>query len=211
MAEYQTEEEQLAALRDLWRRYGWWVLSAAVLVLGGFLGWNYYQNQQTRVGEAASEVYQQYTEALANAAAGPLSESLSERLDSEFAGTVYHVFSLLQRAKVAVAAGSIDVAVGYYEQAAQAAPRPHLRDLAQLRLARAQQQLGRSDAALAALGEVRGEGYRSLVAELKGDIHLAQGEQVLAAQAYRAAHAARPEGQQRPILDMKLADLPANP
>jgi predicted negative regulator of RcsB-dependent stress response len=86
-----------------------------------------------------------------------------------------------------------------------------LRDLAQLRLARAQQQLGRSDAALAALGEVHGEGYRSLVAELKGDIHLAQGEQTLAAQAYKAALAAKPEGQQRPILDMKLADLPVNP
>lgn len=204
MAEYLSEEEQLAALRSFWQRYGWLIVVAFVLVIGGYVGWSYYKDSQVRRAQAASDLYEQYQENLADEA---VSNSLAQQLDTEFAGTSYHVFSLLTRATAKVEAGEFEAAAELLQQATQSGADQQMVDVANLRLARVQQQLGDSDAALAALGATRGEGYRSVVAELKGDIHLARDERELALEAYSAAMETAPEANSRPLLKIKLAQL----
>ena len=81
-----------------------------------------------------------------------------------------------------------------------------LADLARLRLARVLFTLDRGDEALGVLGQIRGEGYLSLAAELTGDIRLARGERALAHQAYTKAMSHVQAGDQRPLLEMKIAD-----
>ena len=204
MAEYLSEEEQLAALRSFWQRYGWWIIVALVLVIGGYLGWSYYQSSKLERAQAASELYEDYQKNLADEA---LSNGLAQRLDNEFAGTSYQVFSLLSRATAKVESDELEAAAELLTQATQSGANQQLVDVALLRLARLRQQMGDSDAALAALGATRGDGYRSLVAELKGDIHLVRDEPALALEAYTAAMDAVDEGSSRPLLKIKLAQL----
>ena len=204
MAEYLSEEEQLAALRSFWQRYGWWIIVALVLVIGGYLGWSYYQSSKLERAQAASELYEDYQKNLADEA---LSNGLAQRLDNEFAGTSYQVFSLLSRATAKVESDELEAAAQLLTQATQSGANQQLVDVALLRLARLRQQMGDSDAALAALGATRGDGYRSLVAELKGDIHLVRDEPALALEAYTAAMDAVDEGSSRPLLKIKLAQL----
>ena len=53
---------------------------------------------------------------------------------------------------------------------------------------------------------MRSSGFRIQVAELKGDIHLARGERALAHESYVAAKSYVQAGDQRPVLEMKIAD-----
>lgn len=203
MAEYLSEEEQLAQLKSWWQGYGWWVVGAVVLGLGGYFVLEYLRNSAVAHNSAASEVYERYQE---NAGDDAAAKPLLARLDGEYAGTPYHVMSLLTRAQQATNSDDIEAAVGFYQAAVSGPNIEHLSDLARLRLARSQQQLGRSDDAFATLATVAGEGYRSLVAELKGDILRAQNKPLEAREAYAAAVAAQGESP-RTLLAMKLADL----
>jgi len=83
----------------------------------------------------------------------------------------------------------------------------HLRDVARLRVARLQVQAGNTDAALETLRKVTGKGFRSYVAELKGDILVGQHKTDEAREAYQAAAAAADEGEPQPVLQMKIIDL----
>jgi len=205
VAEYLSEEEQLAQLKSWWQRYGWWLLAGVVIGLGGYFLLQYFESSRAATNAAASEVFERYQEAPADEQAA---KPLLARLDGEFAGTAYHIMSLMTRAQLASESGDIEAAVGFYSQAAQGDGVEHLSDVARLRLARALQQQGRSDEAITALGAVEGEGYRSLVAELKGDILYAQGDTGGAREAYAAAVEAQGENP-RTLLSMKLKNLSA--
>ncbi len=205
MSEYLSEEEQLAQLKSWWQSYGWWLLGAIVLGLGGYFALDYMRKSTKAHNAAASEVFERYQENSADEAAA---KPLLARLDGEYAGTPYHLLSLLARAQLAADSDDIEGAVSFYEAAVASAEVEHLTDVARLRLARSQQALERSDAAFATLAAVKGEGYRSLVAELKGDILRTQGKTDEAREAYAAAVEA--EGDEpRTLLAMKLADLSA--
>ena len=205
MAEYLSEEEQLAQLKGWWRQYGWWIVAGAVLGLGGYFYLQHHESADASLNAAASEVFERYQQNPSDdAAAGPL----LDRLDGEFAGTAYQIMSLMTRAQLATEASDIEAAVGFYSRATSGAEVEHLTDVARLRLARALQQQNRADEAITALGAVKGEGYRSLVAELKGDILQAKGDTSGARDAYAAAVAALGDNP-RTLLSMKLANLSA--
>ena len=203
MAEY-SEEEQLAALRNFWQRYGLWIAIGLVLVIGGYLAWSYYKHSQLQRAQAASEVYEDFQQNVTDEA---VSNPLAQRLDDEFEGSSYQVFSLFTRAATAVENGELETAAAFLETASSGGAEQELKDVALLRLARLRQQMGDSDAALTALGATRGEGNRSLVAELKGDIHLVRGEADLAREAYAAAMENVEEPDSRPLLQLKLSQL----
>jgi len=205
VAEYLSEEEQLAQLKSWWHRYGWWLVAGVVLGLGGYFVLQYLEGSRADTNAAASEVFERYQEAPSDDAAA---KPLLARLDGEFAGTAYHLMSLMTRAQLASDAGDIEAAVGYYRRATDGEEIDHLTDVARLRLARALQQQGRGDDAINALGAVSGEGYRSLVAELKGDILYAQGDKGGARDAYRAAVDAQGDNP-RTLLSMKLKNISA--
>jgi len=205
VSEYLSEEEQLAQLKSWWQGYGWWIVLAVVLGLVGYFALEYMRESAKAHNAAASEVFERYQQNMTDEAAA---KPLLARLDGEYAGTPYQLLSLLARAQQAADSDDIEGAVGFYESAVASAEVEHLTDVARLRLARSQQALGRSEDAFATLASVKGEGYRSLVAELKGDILRAQGKMAEAREAYAAAVDAEGETP-RTLSAMKLADLSA--
>jgi predicted negative regulator of RcsB-dependent stress response len=206
VAEYLSDDEQVEALRRWWNRNGIPLIVTLVLVIAGVIGWRWYNEHKAATEAAASEAYRHYLDVRKSATATDADRAAAlAPLDGEFKGSTYHVFALLYRAHDAAEAGDYAKAAELLGAAADAADGA-LRDVARVRLARAQLQLNQVDAALATLAAVSGEGFRREIAELKGDVLLSQGDRAGALQAYRTAAEAGP-GQRDPMLNMKIADL----
>jgi predicted negative regulator of RcsB-dependent stress response len=201
VSDYLTDEEQLARLKSWWAENGTATIVGLVLVIAGVSGWRWYDGYRADAMVQASDMYQEFLNS-----EGDDRETIATSIASEIPDTAYHTFTLMHLARDAVADRDYDVANQHLQDAISAAPQPELADIARLRLARVQQQAKRSDAALQTLGAIRGDGFRSHVAELKGDIHLARGERSLAHESYTAALASETNQSRHPILEMKVAD-----
>ncbi|NJN51394.1 MAG: tetratricopeptide repeat protein [Gammaproteobacteria bacterium] len=158
--------------------------------------------------EAASAAYQHYLELRdANPADESAIAAATASLDTDYAGTSYQVLSLLHRAADAVNADDLERAAAVLATAVAQAGDQRLADLARVRLARVQHQRGDDAAALSSLGGVKGAGFRSYAAEIKGDILLAQGNEGEALAAYRAAADVEGADGDRAMLKLKISDL----
>ena len=201
MSDYLSDEEQLDRLKTWWSQNGTGLLAGLALAVAGLVGWRWYDHSTTEAQHVASDLYESFL-----AAEGEGRMALAEQLDENIEGSAYQAFTLLHRAREAVETDNVEAASAYLQSVIDAGTPDSLKDLARLRLARLHQQGGDSAAALAVLAGVRGSGYRGLAQELKGDIHVEQGEQALAHEAYRSARQEMGEGSNRPILDIKIND-----
>ncbi len=209
MADTFDDNEQIQKLKEWWDAYGTYLLIGLVLVLGSFFGWQFWQQYQQSQAESAAMLYEQYLEARQE----PLelrvveAESALEQLDSNYRGSSYQVFSLLYRAQDAVDQADYGQAASYLQQAVEGARASELRNVARVRLARVQQQLGDVDAALTTLRAVSGDGFRAQAAEIQGDILLAQNDRDGAREAYERAMELAGDMMDTSLLQLKLADL----
>lgn len=199
MSDYLSDEEQLAQLRSWWSSNGRLIVIAVLLAVALVVGWRWYQANRAATIEAASTVYEDFV-----AADDDLKPALAQELATVGDGTAYPAMAQLALASTALANGDEAAAKAALEAALTASNDSELSDVAGLRLARVEQQLGNSEAALAALAKVRGAGSRGMVAELKGDIHMANGDRALAHEAYVAAFDTVGEGERRPVLELKM-------
>ena len=201
MSDYLSEEEQLERLKTWWQSNGTGLLAGLALAVAGLVGWRWYDHSTTEARHVASDLYESFL-----AAEGDGRMALAEQLDEALEGTAYQAFALLHRAREAVETDGIEAAAAYLQRVIDADSPGSLKDLARIRLARLHQQGGDSAAALAVLAGVRGSGYRGLAQELKGDIHVEQGERALAHEAYRSALDEAGADGVRPILEIKIND-----
>lgn len=207
MAEYLNEDDQVAALKKWWDENGTALVVGLVVVIGGVIGWRAYTDYAQEQREAASAAYQRYMELREQSADDDARAAAAAVLDGEYAGTSYHVFSLLRRATDAVAERQFETARDLLSTALANSSDAHLADLVRVRLARVQRALGDTTGSLATLQGVKGAGFRSYAAELKGDILLADGKRAEALEAYRAAAAVEGADGSRTSLELKITDL----
>ena len=206
MAEYLSDEEQAARLRSWLVANGINVLIVGVLALGGFVGYRSYSDSARENAEASTAALVNYQQADALER-----DEIGQTLVEQFPDTAQHALVLLQRAAVAAEESRLEDAEQALNAAIEVADEALLADLVRIRLARVMQGLKRSDEALAQLAQVKNPGYRSWALEVQGDIHMATDNVAQAHEAYSAAMDALVEGQDRPILKIKLDTVaPAN-
>lgn len=212
MADYLTDEEQAERLKRWWDENGTSLIVAVVLAVAAVIGWRYYQSHTAERANAASAAFVAFEEA--RAADEPVADLLAT-IDTEYAGTAYHVFSLLYRAADQVQEKDWEEALAYLERAAELADEQVVEDVARYRAAKVLYQLDRFDQALAQLALIKGAGFEVSAAELSGDIHVAQGDGAAAAEAYAAGvAAAQANPERRPpveLLELKLSSLALQP
>lgn len=207
---YQTEEEQIERIKDVWQRHGAPVLTGVVLALAGVFGWNAWNNHQENKALNASAIYQSMLESVlqddseANRARGA---ELAEQLRNDYAGTTYAAFAALMQARLAVEAEDFAAAEPLLREVVEQADDKALQEIARQRLARVLGQLDRAEEALELFsGSVSGE----LLAgreEVRGDLLQSLGRTADARQAYQAALEATGDRRNRPQLQLKLDDL----
>ncbi len=199
---YDSEEEQVQAIKDWWKENGKAVIIGAVLGLGGIFGWRYYQDSVTAAKEAASEGYTQVVSQLAasgNDAVAKVQEYINNNKDKEYA-----VLAALQLARVHIDANDVDAALAQLNWAQANSKDDTLKPLIAYRVARVLAQQGQSEKALTELDGIKSEAWSGRVQELKGDILLSLGNKEEAYSAYTEAQQA---GDASQGIQLKLDDL----
>lgn len=64
MEAYETEEQQVEAIKSWWKENGKAVVIGGVVGIGAILGWKYYQSSQITAKETASAAYERALTAL---------------------------------------------------------------------------------------------------------------------------------------------------
>jgi predicted negative regulator of RcsB-dependent stress response len=188
MADYRTEEEQIELLKKWWRENGKVTLGSVFVALVFIVGGRIWQDRQHARIESAADIYQQMLvaaekpEGLANAA------KLAEQLRADYSGTIYSVFAALRLAKDAVADNRLSQAVELLEWALSQKPDESIVPLVRLRLAQVQYSQGEYDKAIGSLAEIKGgDTLLAAIAELRGDVLVAQGKSDEARDSYSVA------------------------
>tara|TARA_B100001057_G_scaffold477857_1_gene547630 strand:- start:1093 stop:1731 length:639 start_codon:yes stop_codon:yes gene_type:complete len=199
---YDTEEQQIERIKELWNEYGKVIVASAVIGLGGLFGWNQYQDSVIATQEATSDSYVAVIEELADKGVSAANDVQTFIDDNQ--KTQYSVLAALQLAKLQVEAGNLDEALAQLEWAKSATQDTAISAVILHRLARLKLEQGNYDAALADLNLVKDQGWAGRVAELKGDIFLRQGNTEAAYTTYTEA---QQDGDASQTLQMKLDDL----
>lgn len=206
----QTEDEQIAQIKDWWNRNGKPLLTGGVLALVAVLGWQGWQKYQTNQAQGASALYQQLLETALDPAgkpdAGKVAE-LSGKLDSEFGGSHYAQYGSLFVAKVAVEADRLDDAAVALQRVLDKPADATLDELARQRMARVLAAQDKVDEALKLLDAKVDEAFLASREELKGDLLVQLGRSDDAHAAYQKAKDALAEDAAVGGLQMKLDDL----
>lgn len=210
MSEVKTEEEQIEAFKTWWKKNGASLVLAVAVGVGGYFGWQAWQNSQENHIAEASSLYQSLTEASANIEQDENQKTvryLAEQLSDEYDDTGYALYGQLFLARVDVINGDYEAALQALQSVVDQTDDASLQTIARLRVARLQAELERYDAATATLDGINAEAFTGQVQELRGDILLAQGDRQAAREAYEAAAASLGEEAQSPLLRVKLKDL----
>ncbi|MEJ2692421.1 MAG: tetratricopeptide repeat protein [Candidatus Thiodiazotropha sp.] len=157
MSGYQTEEEQVEALKRWWKENGTSVIAGVVIGLGGVFGWQAWNNYQDRVGSDASLAFNQLVSA---------QHLIQANLK-------------LEQGEPAAARSQLEWAMGQ-------ANNESLKQLAQLNLARILLSDGDLDGA-EKLATVESGGFAGEFAQLRGDIAAKRGDKQAAFDAYTLA------------------------
>jgi predicted negative regulator of RcsB-dependent stress response len=208
MAELDTDEEKIEAIKKWWKANGLAVIGGVVIGLGTVIGWRTWVEHRTQVAQRASIAFEQL---LMSADAGQTESARkqAESIVADYGTTPYAMFAELTTARLALRDGDTDAAAANLRAAIDAAPEPALASLAALRLARVQLDTGDLEAAAATIDKhAGGDAFAGDFAELRGDIAAAEGRVEDARAAYRTALDAG-AGNAR-LIELKLQHLPAD-
>ncbi|MFT6988058.1 MAG: putative negative regulator of RcsB-dependent stress response [Paraglaciecola sp.] len=201
MEQYETEEQQVEAIKRFWKENGVALIIGAFLGLGGLLGWRYYNDSQIAAKEQASFAYEIASEELLKGEAG---FSQAKSFIDTHSDTGYAMLMALEMAQQAIERKDLTEAAKLLELVASNAKLSAVTSVAQLRLARVQTDQGEFELALASADKVTDQAFKGQSQEIKGDVYLAQQLFDKARAAYSAALETNERDQ---VLKMKLDNL----
>ena len=167
------EQEQLAALKAWWAKYGTLITGVIALVLTAFALWRGYDWWTHKNAVEASAVYEQLVKATEAKEAAKVTE-LSGMLTKQHAKSLYAAMGALLTARFLHDNGDLPGAAAQLKWAAEEAATAEFKALAQLRLAGVLLDQKQYDQALAQVKEAAVPAYEALYADRRGDIYLAQ-------------------------------------
>ncbi|MCD1630389.1 MULTISPECIES: YfgM family protein [Marinobacter] len=212
MAELRTEEEQIQAIKDWWKKNGSSLLIGIGAALAIVFGWQAWQNHQAQQRAEAANQFATLLNAFADESDENASETVAfvaETLRNDYGKSAYAIYGNLVLARQQMMVdGNAEAAIDSLNWALdKAADYPALSLVVRNRLARAQFAAERYDDALATLdGAANADAFAGVFSELRGDILLAQGDTDGARDAYITAREQNQQGRSG-ILELKLSDL----
>lgn len=215
---YDSDEEQIEALKRWWDENGTLVIAGIVLVLAVLFGSRYWQSSQSSMAEAASDIYTQMTEAVQSNLDLEIDDAeladalnLHTELKNNFANSVYSRYSALLMARLYVQRNELGEAA---EELQWILDNPGLGFLnsiddemaltARSRLARVILAQGNAEGALQLLNEVEPGTFSGTFAEIEGDAYVALGRLQEAEEAYQTA---LNSGTNTEVVQLKLNDI----
>ncbi len=203
--EYETEEQQVEALKEWWAENGRAVVAGVVLGAGAIGGWTFWQGHQEKQAVLASDTFSRTIEAINNNDT-PTALSLADELTSDQPDALYSAYTNMAAARAAVENGDLEDAASRLSWVVKNAPQDDVQLIAKVRLARVQGALGDATAGLSTLPGKFPAPFTGLVEEARGDLLVISGDREAARTAYEAAQASQYVSN-REGLTMKLNEL----
>lgn len=187
MQDFETEEQQLEAIKRWWHENGSSILIG--LAIGGLSlgGWSLYQNKQADHSLEASDMYVSVVTQAETSSGSAFDTTTVDKLVAGYADTPYAALSSLVVAKHELHAGNTEQAITHLQWVKSNAVQDEFKQLAQLRLARLLIAQNKYDAAYELLSTEHPAAFDALYEELKGDVYVARGELEQARIAYDKA------------------------
>lgn len=201
MEQYETEEQQVEAIKRFWKENGLALVMGAFLGFGGLLGWRYYNDSQIAAKEQASFAYEKASEELIKGESG---FGQAKTFIDGHKDTGYAMLMALEMAQQAIERKDLAEAAKQLAFVASKAKLSAVQSVAQLRLARIQIEQGELELALSSVDKVTDQAFEGQSHEIKGDVYLAQQLFDKARAAYSAALESNERDQ---VLKMKLDNL----
>jgi len=148
---YQTEDEQVEALKKWWQENGKSAIFGVLLGLMAIFGWREWNDYKIEQATAASQLYQQMIQASREGSSDTLSDT-AKKIGNNYKDTAYAVFAKLATAKLSVADDELESAVVDLRWALDNTSQDSLSHVITLRLIHvliAQNKLGEAKALLA--------------------------------------------------------------
>jgi len=192
MNEYETEEQQIEALKKWWKENGISIGVGLVVGVAALFGWRGYVEQNNSHLIQASDLYMQAAQSVAlqsfdKEMIDDKAVDINNTLINEYGDTPYAALSSLALAKLEYEKNNVDAAVAQLELAVKHASDSLIKQVANLRLARVYIEQKKYSEASSILNLAHDAAYDAQIAELKGDIHSAKGEVSEARTAYDEA------------------------
>jgi predicted negative regulator of RcsB-dependent stress response len=183
---YETEEQQVEAIKKWWKANGNTLIISAVVGLAGLWGWRFYNKSVISAQETTSQAY---TDMLLQFEAQDGEKGLESisAFAADNADNSYGVLASLLLAKEAVAQKNYELAKTQLVQLQTQNSYEPLNAVINLRLARVQAELGEYEAALTTLALITEKRFLAKAYQVKGAVYLQQGDQEKARSAFQDA------------------------
>ena len=200
------EQERIAELKAWWEDNRWFVVGAIVAAVVAYAGWQGWRWWSRHAAEDAAAMYKPVADAAKGKDAKKIAEA-AQPLISKHPGSFYASESALVAAKAAFDGGNLEEARKQLEWALDKGVEEH-RGIARTRLASVLMEQKKYDEALKVLDGNKAESFAAPVADMRGDIMLAQGRTDEARAAYKSAiEKAEPRSPVKNIAETKLNAL----
>lgn len=202
-----TDEQQVEALKKLWKEYGFALTAGVIIAIVIATGWRFYQQHITKRAQEASLIYERMMgDFMRNDIENVKKQS--EILIDQFKRTPYATFATFALVKIAVEQKAYDQAIKLLDGVIQHCHNKDFCQIARIRAARLYLMQDQTEKALKILEPVENPSFNGLISEVKGDIYIKQGQKEKAKKAYQAAlDQLPPQAAIRPLLQMKLDNL----
>lgn len=197
------EQEQLATLKDFWKKYGNLIMWVLIIALGAYAAYNFYNYQQRKQAVEASALFEQQRAAIEAGDKAKVARTTSD-IQSKYDNTVYAQMAALAAAKSAFDASDLKGAKTQLQWVIDNGDDAY-KSVALLRMSGVLLDEKQYDAALKALDGGVLDQFKAEVQDRKGDILVAQNKIAEARAAYQAALDAMAEGNPgRQLVQIKL-------
>ncbi|MGO2133004.1 MAG: YfgM family protein [Halomonas sp.] len=212
MADINSDEEQLEAIKRWWKENGTSLIVGVAIAAAGVFGWKAWQQYQLNQSEAASLRYQELLylnrEGDLDAKSRERAQLLIDELEEHHGSTLYADLGRLIEVRLAVQENNISDAMVPLNTVADSSKHPYIQGVARLRLARLQLAQGDADAALGTLDKNIPSALAAMHLELRGDAFLALEQRDKAATSWREALELSADNEQTQYaIRLKLDDL----
>lgn len=207
MAIYDTEEEQLEALKRWWKENGTSTLIGLVIGVAIIIGWNYWQGYKKEQANQASAIYDELMKA-AETGQSENVDKLAKRLQEQFTSSKYSTYGSLFLAKAKADKGDLNGAKDILKKIIDGKDK-ELSHIARIRLVRLMLATGEFEQGLKVINDVdqaQVAKFADNYDELVGDLYVALDRLDEARTSYQKA---LKNGFRSPLLQLKIDDLTA--
>ena len=201
---YESEQEQIDAIKNWWKQNGRFTLAMIVLAIVLSFGWRYWQGHRLEKSTNASVLYERLLISFANHDSNSFKQ-VANQLEKNYADTPYADLAALFSAKKAIDEGNLDLGQQQLQQAMKNGHLNYIRQVARIRLARLLLEKNQAQQALELVEKVDDKTYLGAIHLLKGDAYTALNQPEKAQQAYQEALTEVPASEpMHAIIQMKL-------